>query len=161
MRYTPLAIGLAVSTAFVVGIVVSPTVQHLVSEAHAQPAASAPAALSAMIIDLAAIEHDDLGKTPNPELNNRMLVTTANATIQLQSGNVKKHLHPMTDEIQFIIEGSGSMWLGNERKDFKPGTLIVIPKGVAHAGSIVSTGPVKALAIKIPPQPATDTVFVD
>ena len=38
MRYTPLAIGLAVSTAFVVGIVVSPAVQHLVSDAHAQPA---------------------------------------------------------------------------------------------------------------------------
>lgn len=31
----------------------------------------------------------------------------------------------------------------------------------AHAGSIVASGPVKALAIKLPPQPANDTVFVN
>jgi mannose-6-phosphate isomerase-like protein (cupin superfamily) len=70
-------------------------------------------------------------------------------------------MHPKTDEIQYIIEGSGAMWLGNERKEFKPGTLLIIPKGTAHAGTIVSSGPVKALAIKIPPQPADDTVFLD
>jgi mannose-6-phosphate isomerase-like protein (cupin superfamily) len=52
------------------------------------------------------------------------------------------------------------MWLGGERKDFKPGTLIIIPKGTAHGGSIVANGPVKALAIKLPPQPADDTVFL-
>ena len=62
---------------------------------------------------------------------------------------------------QYIIEGSGSMWLGNERKDFKAGSLIIIPKGTAHAGTIVASGPVKAIAIKIPPQPANDTVLVD
>jgi mannose-6-phosphate isomerase-like protein (cupin superfamily) len=94
-------------------------------------------------------------------MNTRMLVATSNATIQLQSRNVKKHMHPLTDEIQYIIEGSGSMWLGNERKEFKPGSIIIIPKGTAHAGSMVSSGPVKALAIKIPPQPATDTVVLD
>jgi len=53
------------------------------------------------------------------------------------------------------------MWLGNERKDFKPGTLIVIPKGTAHGGSVVTSGPVKAIAIKIPPQPAGDTMFLN
>lgn len=86
---------------------------------------------------------------------------TDNATIAIQSGNVKKHMHPKTDEIQYIIEGSGAMWVGNERKEFKPGTLIVIPKGTAHAGTIVGSGPVKALAIKIPPQPPDDTVSLD
>jgi mannose-6-phosphate isomerase-like protein (cupin superfamily) len=47
------------------------------------------------------------------------------------------------------------------RKEFKPGSIIVIPKGTAHAGTVVSNGPVKALAIELPPQPADDTVFVD
>ena len=51
------------------------------------------------------------------------------------------------------------MWLDNERRDFKPGTLIIHPKGVAHAGKLVSSAPVKAIAIKLPPQPANDTVF--
>jgi mannose-6-phosphate isomerase-like protein (cupin superfamily) len=113
------------------------------------------------MVDLAAMKHADMPTTPNPEMNTRMLVTTDNATVQIQSGNVAKHTHPKTDEIQYIIEGSGSMWLGNERKDFKPGTLIIIPKGTAHAGTVVASGPVKALAIKIPPQPKDDTVFVN
>ena len=53
------------------------------------------------------------------------------------------------------------MWLGGERKEFEAGTLIVIPKGTAHGGSVVTSGPVKAIAIKIPPQPAGDTVFLN
>ena len=90
--------------------------------------------------------------TPNPEMNARGLVTTGNAAIGIQSGNVAKHMHPRTDEIQYIIEGSGAMWLGSERKEFK---------GTAHGGTIVASGPVKAIAIKIPPQPKDDTTFLD
>ena len=94
-------------------------------------------------------------------MNAKGLVVTEHATIGIQSGNVAKHNHPKTDEIQYIIEGSGAMWLGSERKEFKPGTLIIIPKGTAHGGTLVTSGPVKAIAIKIPPQPPGDTVLMD
>ncbi|HTK91512.1 MAG TPA: cupin domain-containing protein [Verrucomicrobiae bacterium] len=90
--------------------------------------------------------------TPNPEMNARGLVTTGNAAIGIQSGNVAKHMHPRTDEIQYIIEGSGATWLGSERKEFK---------GTAHGGTIVASGPVQAIAIKIPPEPKDDTTFLD
>ncbi len=146
----------AVATAFVAGVVVSPFAQHAISDSHAQAAPLAPA-----MIDLMALKHADLPTTPNPEMNARGLVTTDNATIGIQSGNVAKHIHPKTDEIQYIIEGSGAMWLGAERKDFKPGTLIIIPKGTAHGGTLVTSGPVKAIAIKIPPQARDDVAFVD
>ena len=75
-----------------------------------------------------------------------------NAAIGIQSGNVAKHMHPRTDEIQYIIEGSGATWLGSERKEFK---------GTAHGGTIVASGPVQAIAIKIPPEPKDDTTFLD
>jgi len=88
-------------------------------------------------------------------------VATPSGTIGIQSGNVKKHYHADADEIQYILEGSGSMWLGAERRDFKAGSLIIIPKGTAHAGTIVASGPVKAIAIKLPPQRPDDTHFVD
>jgi mannose-6-phosphate isomerase-like protein (cupin superfamily) len=52
-------------------------------------------------------------------------------------------------------------WLGNERKEFKAGTLLIIPRGTPHQGQIVSSGPVKAITIKIPPQAPDDTGFVD
>ncbi|HEY1325422.1 MAG TPA: cupin domain-containing protein [Casimicrobiaceae bacterium] len=156
MPYGRTTFGIALVIAFVMGLAISPLAHQVVSRAHAAAAPLAPA-----VIDLAALRHDDLPKTSNPEMNTRMLVVTDNATVQVQSGNVKKHVHPRTDEIQYIIEGTGAMWLGNERKEFKPGTIIIIPKGTAHAGTLVSSGPVKALAIKIPPQPPDDTVYVD
>ncbi len=146
----------AVFLAFAAGLVLSPIAQHAVSDARAQSAPLAPA-----MIDLVALKHGDLATTPNPEMNARALVVTDNATIGIQSGNVAKHTHPKTDEIQYILEGSGAMWLGNERKEFKPGTLIIIPKGTAHGGTLVTSGPVKAIAIKIPPQPRDDVVFVN
>jgi mannose-6-phosphate isomerase-like protein (cupin superfamily) len=144
----------AVAAAFVAGLAASPLL-HSISDAHAQAAPLQP-----MMIDIPALKHADLAKTGNPEMNNRMLVVTDSGTMQLQSGNVAKHMHPKTDEIQYIVEGSGAMWLGGERKEFKAGTLIIIPKGTAHGGTIVTSGPVKAIAVKLPPQPADDTVFI-
>ena len=156
MRQNLAVFSLAVCLAFVAGIMVSPLAQYAVSAAHAE---AAP--LAAMMIDLAALKHGDLPTTANPEMNARSLVITDNATIGIQSGNVAKHIHPKTDEIQYILEGSGAMWLGGERKEFKAGTLIIIPKGMPHAGTVVTAGPVKAIAIKIPPQAKDDIVFVD
>ncbi|EJL94380.1 cupin domain-containing protein [Herbaspirillum sp. CF444] len=156
MRQNITVLSLAVVGAFIAGITVSPLAQRMMSDAHAEQAPLAPA-----VIDLTAITHAMLPATPFPELKSRTLVNTDNATINLQSGNVNKHIHAKTDEIQYIIEGSGSMWLGGERKEFKPGTLIIIPKGTAHAGAVVANGPVKAIAIKIPPQGKEDIVFVD
>lgn len=156
MRYNTTMLSLAVTAAFTAGIVVSPYALHTMGDAHAQAAPLAPA-----MIDLMALKHVDIPGTPNPEMNSRAYVITDNGTVGIQSGNVAKHMHPKTDEIQYIIEGSGAMWLGGERKDFKAGTLIIIPKGTAHGGTLVTSGPVKAIAIKIPPQPKDDTVFVN
>jgi mannose-6-phosphate isomerase-like protein (cupin superfamily) len=156
MRYNTTTLSFAVVIAFGFGIVLSPLAHHVISNAHAEAAPLAPA-----MIDLMALKHADLPSTPNPEMNAKGLVSTDNATIGIQSGNVAKHIHPKTDDIQYIIEGSGAMWLGGERKEFKPGTLIIIPKGTAHGGTVITSGPVKSIAIKIPPQPKDDVVFVN
>jgi mannose-6-phosphate isomerase-like protein (cupin superfamily) len=156
MRCNTTVFGLSIAAAFVAGVVVSPWASRAITDAHAEAAPLAPA-----MIDLMALKHADLPTTGNPEMNAKGLVVTDNATIGIQSGNVAKHMHPMTNEIQYIIEGSGAMWLGGERKEFKPGTLIIIPKGTAHGGTLVTSGPVKAIAIKIPPQPKDDVVLLN
>lgn len=156
MHHSTMKTTIAAGLAFAAGLAVSPIAEHVFSDAHAQ---GAP--LAAAMIDLAGMKHADIPTTPLPEMNAKGLVATDSGTVGIQSGNVAKHIHPKTDEIQYIIEGSGSMWLGNERREFKAGTLIVIPKGTAHAGTIVTSGPVKAIAIKLPPQPRDDTVFVN
>lgn len=152
----------AIGLAFVAGLLLSPLAQLALAPAQAQNQAQDQATpLQPGLIELAALKHDDLPATSNPEMRARTLVTTANATIGIQSGNVAKHLHAQTTEIQYIIEGSGAMWLGDERREFKPGSLIIIPAGTAHGGTLVREGPVKALAIKVPPQPPGDTKYLD
>jgi mannose-6-phosphate isomerase-like protein (cupin superfamily) len=149
----------ATGLAFVAGLVLSPLAQHALAEAQAQP--GQPAQLQPEVIDLAALGHADLPATSNPEMRGRTLVTTASGTIGIQSGNIAKHRHVHTTEVQYIISGSGAMWLGNERREFKPGSLIVIPAGTAHGGTLVREGPVKALAIKLPPQQPGDIEYLD
>ena len=107
MRHTKLA--LVAALAFGVGLTVSPLAQHVMSEANAQ----AGSTLQPAMIDLAAMKHDDIPGTSNPEMHGKALVVTPNGTVGIQSGNVAKHNHPKTNEIQYIIEGSGAMWLAS------------------------------------------------
>ena len=146
---------LSVAIAFAAGIAVSPLAQRLLPSAQAQ----APG-LTPMIIDIAAIKEADLPTTPNPDLRSKGLVATEQATIAVQMGNVGKHFHTDANEIQYIVEGTGTAWLGDSQREIRPGMLIIIPKGTHHAGTVQTSGRFKALAIKIPPQAPTDTTFV-
>ena len=150
---------LPLGLAFVAGLAVSPVAQRLLPSAQAQ--APAPVALVPMIIDIAALKDADLNATPNPDLRSKGLVTTSNATLAVQMGNVGKHFHTNADEIQYIVEGSGTAWLGDQKREIRPGMLIIIPRGTHHAGTEATSGRFKALAIKIPPQDPKDTTFVN
>ena len=43
----------------------------------------------------------------------------------------RKHMHPNANEIQYILEGTGTIWLGDKEVQVKPGDLVVIPHGTA------------------------------
>ena len=147
---------LSLALAFSAGVAVSPLAEHLLPGAHAQPAGLAP-----MIIDIAAIKEAELPTTPNPDLRAKGLAATEHGTIGVQMGNVGKHFHSAADEIQYIVEGTGTAWLGDKKVDIRPGMLIVIPRGTHHAGTEQVSGRFKAIAIKLPPQDPKDTTFVN
>jgi len=147
---------LPIGLAFLTGVVVTPIAQHLMPSAQAADPPMVP-----MIIDIAALKDPDLNATPNPDLRSKGLVTTSNATIAVQMGNVAKHIHTNTDEIQYIVEGTGTAWLGDQKREIRPGMLIIIPRGTPHAGTEATSGRFKALAIKIPPQDPKDATFVN
>jgi mannose-6-phosphate isomerase-like protein (cupin superfamily) len=152
MRFIPVV---SLALAFGAGIAVSPLAQRLLPSAQAQAAGLTP-----MIVDIAAIKDADLPATPIPDLRSKGLVATEQATIAVQMGNVGKHFHTDANEVQYIVEGTGTAWLGDTKVDIRPGMLIIIPKGTNHAGTEATSGRFKALAIKIPPQAPTDTTFV-
>ena len=46
-----------------------------------------------------------------------------------------KHVRPNTNKFQYILDGTGTIWLGDKEVKVKPGDLVVIPKGTAHGGT--------------------------
>ena len=124
--------------------------------AHAPQPARAATALQPAVIDLAAITPMDL-PTPtasSPNLRSTTLFAADTATGQIQIGTVAKHYHADANEIQFVVSGSGTEWLGDRQVALKPGTLLIIPAGTPHAGTVDPN--LKIYAIKTPPQSPTD-----
>jgi mannose-6-phosphate isomerase-like protein (cupin superfamily) len=80
-------------------------------------------------------------------MRNKMFVSADGATVSIQDGNVPKHLHPNANEMQYILEGTGTIWLGDKEVRVKPGDLVIIP----HGGTKPDGRPFKAIAIKTPP----------
>jgi quercetin dioxygenase-like cupin family protein len=95
--------------------------------------------------------------TPAPATpNNRskLYALADGATVQVQMGTVPKHYHADANEIQVVMSGSGTEWLGDKQVALKAGTMLIIPAGTPHGGT--TDGSLKIVAIKTPPQASTD-----
>jgi hypothetical protein len=122
------------------------------------PVRAAAAPLQPALVDLAALTPDNLNPpgASTPNLRSKTLVVTDGATIAVQMGTVFKHYHAAANEIQVVIGGSGTEWLGDKQVALAPGTMLIIPMGTPHGG-LVDGGNLKLLSIKTPPQDPTDT----
>jgi mannose-6-phosphate isomerase-like protein (cupin superfamily) len=142
---------LAIAVAFAAGCGVT----HLL-----RPALAAEN-IMAQVISTTELNGDALGPANAGGMHSKMFVSADGATISVQDGNVGKHMHPNTNEIQFILEGTGTIWLGDKEVKVKPGDLVVIPKGTPHGGTKPDGRTLKALAIKTPPQAPDDTKMLN
>jgi mannose-6-phosphate isomerase-like protein (cupin superfamily) len=123
------------------------------------PVAAAPVPMTAQVVDLTALTIDDLpAVAPGNPVHAKGLVSQDGMTLGFQMGNAPKHFHAAANEIQYVVDGTGTEWLGDKQVALKPGILLIIPKGTPHGGTIeTGAGHVKILAIKTPPQAPDDT----
>ncbi|MGA7571461.1 MAG: cupin domain-containing protein [Candidatus Aquilonibacter sp.] len=139
----------------------APTDIHLLSGSQVTPASTLK--LQPAAIDLLAITADSM-PAPSatfPNLRSKTLVVTDGMTLALQTGTAFKHFHADANEIQVVLDGTGTEWLGNEQVPLRPGMMIVIPMGSNHAGLVqTSSMPLRFISIKTPPQAPTDVHFV-
>ena len=106
---------------FVLGAVSS----RLVSGAQA---ADAPAA--ARVVNLLKMTDEELGaERPGTHMRSNTFYASPGATVSVQTGDVAKHFHQNSDEIQYIVEGHGTFWVGDHEQEVGPGDLIIIPEG--------------------------------
>ena len=117
--------------------------------------------ISAQIIHTGELEGDALSPLAPNGMRNKLLVAVDGATIAIQDGSPPKHLHANANEIQYILEGTGTIWLGDKEVTVKPGDLVVIPKGTPHGGTKPVGRTIKAIAIKTPPQAPDDTKMLN
>jgi mannose-6-phosphate isomerase-like protein (cupin superfamily) len=146
-----IATTLSVAVAFAAGCGVT----HLL-----RPALAADT-ISAQVIHTGELEGDALSPLAANGMRNKLLVAVDGATIAIQDGSPPKHLHADAHEIQFILEGTGTIWLGDKEVTVKPGDLVVIPKGTPHGGTKPNGRTIKAIAIKTPPQRPDDTKILN
>jgi mannose-6-phosphate isomerase-like protein (cupin superfamily) len=145
------AITLSIAAAFAAGCGVT----HLL-----RPALAAEN-ITAQVIHTGELEGDALSPANATGMRNKLFVSADGATIAIQDGNTPKHLHPNANEIQYILEGTGTIWLGDKQVRVQPGDLVIIPKGTPHGGTKPDGRPLKAIAIKTPPQAPDDTKMLD
>ena len=126
-----------------------------------QPARAAAENITAQVIHTQELEGDALSPAASNGMRNKLFVAVDGATVAIQDGNTPKHLHPNANEIQYILEGTGTIWLGDKEVKVKPGDLVIIPHGTPHGGSKPDGRTLKAIAIKTPPQTPDDVKLLN
>jgi mannose-6-phosphate isomerase-like protein (cupin superfamily) len=117
--------------------------------------------ITAQVIHTGELEGDALSPVAPNGMRNKVLAVADGMTIAMQDGSPPKHLHANSHEIQYILEGTGTIWLGDKEVTVKPGDLVIIPKGTPHAGTKPNGRTIKAIAIKTPPQAPDDTKLLN
>jgi len=100
----------------------------------------------------------------------RELLAHRNSCIRNQSlaearlapgGRTTPHYHPLTEEIYYILEGSGRMTIGDETRDMGSGDAIAIPPGAVHTITNTGTSLLKFLCCCAPGYEDADTVLIE
>ncbi len=93
----------------------------------------------------------------------RNLHNTENAMITiitlLPEQSLKRHITPV-DVAFYVLEGSGTVEVGDEKMQVEKDTLIESPKDIVHCWYNTSNKPLKFMVVKAP-KPTTKTVFME
>ncbi len=71
--------------------------------------------------------------------------------------STQRHYHRLSEEIYFLLSGTGTMELDGEHRPVVPGDAILIPPGARH--TITATTPLRFLCPCAPPYSHEDTYF--
>jgi mannose-6-phosphate isomerase-like protein (cupin superfamily) len=92
---------------------------------------------------------------PTASVRNQSL---AEATLP-PGGATQRHHHRETEEIYYIVEGSGEMEIDGERAHVTPGDAILIPPGAWHEIRADAAGELRFLCCCAPAYRHEDTFF--
>ncbi len=72
----------------------------------------------------------------------------------------ERHIHPISEEIYYVISGVGNMMVAEETKEVSTGTSIIIPPHTPHFIANTGNEPLIILCCCSPPYSHDDTIIV-
>jgi len=92
------------------------------------------------------------------ELHHTDVQSLAEATLEPDEAT-QRHYHRATEEIYFVLKGSGRMEIDGETRMVRPGDAILIPAGAWHTLENNGTSELRILCCCAPPYSDADTFF--
>jgi mannose-6-phosphate isomerase-like protein (cupin superfamily) len=92
------------------------------------------------------------------ELHHTDAQSLAEATLE-PSEVTQRHYHRLSEEIYFVIKGSGDMEVDGEHARVRPGDAVLIPAGAWHSLENNGTSELRILCACVPPYSHDDTYF--
>ena len=92
------------------------------------------------------------------ELHHTAVQSLAEATLEPDQAT-ERHYHRATEEIYFVLKGSGEMEVDGETQRVRPGDAVLIPAGAWHTLVNDGTSELTILCMCAPPYSHEDTFF--
>ena len=92
------------------------------------------------------------------ELHHTEVQSLAEATLE-PSEATKRHYHRETEEIYFVLKGSGTMEVDGRTQTVRPGDAVLIPAGAWHQLENTGSSELRILCCCAPPYSHEDTFF--
>lgn len=92
------------------------------------------------------------------ELHHTAVQSLAEATLEPDEAT-ERHYHRRSEEVYFVVKGSGELEVDGETRTVRPGDAVLIPPGAWH--TLVNTGSseLRILCCCAPPYAHEDTYF--
>ena len=92
------------------------------------------------------------------ELHHTDAQSLAEATLEPDQAT-ERHYHRLTEEIYFVVKGSGRLEVDGETQSVRPGDAVLIPPGAWHTLENNGTSELLILCMCSPPYSHDDTYF--
>jgi mannose-6-phosphate isomerase-like protein (cupin superfamily) len=93
------------------------------------------------------------------ELHHTQAQSLAEATLEPAQAT-QRHYHRASEEIYFVVKGSGTLEVDGEERRVRPGDAVLIPPGAWHSLENDGTSELRILCCCSPPYSHEDTFFV-
>ena len=92
------------------------------------------------------------------ELHHTQAQSLAEATLEPDEAT-QRHVHRASEEIYFVLKGSGRMEVDGETRMIRPGDAVLIPAGAWHTLENNGSSELRFLCCCAPPYSDDDTFF--